>query len=78
MSTRDPAHKLLEAMAFDAFLRAFPAFEADIATWTQPEDDFPDVRVTSKAGTEIDYELGEWLTTCRWRRRCAGSEPMTR
>ena len=46
---------------FEAFLAAFPAFAAGVETFRQPAEEFPDVVVRLKDGTEVEVELGEWV-----------------
>jgi hypothetical protein len=51
-----------EKNTFAAFLAAAPAFAGDeIANWSQPKDDPPDVLCTTKAGLYVGLELTEWL-----------------
>jgi hypothetical protein len=61
MATRGSKHAAEERAIFDAFLAAHPAFATTIASFRQPDAEFPDVTVTLKDGSEIDFELAEWL-----------------
>lgn len=61
MATRSPAHAEEEKVIFDAFLAAHPSFAAEIKRFRQPDDEFPDIVAVMKNGTEVDFELGEWL-----------------
>ena len=78
MATRDPKHAVEERIIFEAFLTTHPAFAATIASFCQPDAQFPDVTVTLKDGSEIDFELAEWLhgeqmTQAKRRERLAES-----
>jgi hypothetical protein len=46
---------------FCVFLDAHPTFAASVASWQQPDAQFPDVVVSLKDGRRIDFELREWL-----------------
>jgi hypothetical protein len=61
MAQRSDRHKALERAAFEAFLTAVPEFRRQVAGWTQPDEEFPDVRVKLTDGTVVEFELGEWL-----------------
>ncbi len=52
---------------FQAFLKAWPSFARDIVEITQPCQPFPDITVKLQAGSEIDFELGEWLNEKQMR-----------
>lgn len=61
MATRAPSHAQEERTIFEAFLAAYPSFAAQVESIRQPDDEFPDVIVGWKDGTEVDFEFGEWL-----------------
>lgn len=61
MATRASAHTKEEQAVFGAFLAAYPSFAGMVKDVEQPDDEFPDVIVTTTAGGVIDFELGEWL-----------------
>src|SRR5262245_30641795 len=61
MAIRSVAHAKDEKAIFEAFLAAHPAFAAQIREFRQPADEFPDLVAVMKNGTEVDFELGEWL-----------------
>ncbi len=50
-----------ERVIFDAFLRAHRSFAATVAWHEKPDAQFPDRIVTLRGGSQIDFELGEWL-----------------
>jgi hypothetical protein len=71
-ATRGSKHAAEERTIFDAFLTAHPAFATTIASFRQPDAEFPDMTVTLKDGSEIDFELAEWLhgeQMCQAKRR---------
>ncbi|MFL6284430.1 MAG: hypothetical protein ACJ74Q_14900 [Pyrinomonadaceae bacterium] len=51
----------LEKLIFDAFLEATPDFKAAMASYTQPDDDPPDILCSMNDGQHIGFELKEWL-----------------
>ena len=62
MTTRNAKQAASERAIFDAFLRAYPSFAATVKRPPdQPDAQFPDVIVTLADGSQIDFELGEWL-----------------
>jgi len=61
MPIRQPAHAEEEKAIFEAFLSAYPAFKATIKEVRQPDAEFPDAVATMLDGSEVDFELGEWL-----------------
>ncbi len=52
---------------FQAFLKACRLFSTDVVEITQPCQSFPDITVKLQRGSEIDFELGEWLDEERMR-----------
>ena len=61
MGTRPAAHAEEEKAIFEAFLAAHPSFAAQVKEVEQPDDEFPDITLTTTGGAVIDFELGEWL-----------------
>src|SRR5262249_8364921 len=61
MATRSTAHARDEMAMFEVFLAAHPDFAAEIKEVRQPDDQFPDLIVVMLNGTEVDFEMGEWL-----------------
>ncbi len=61
MATRSAVHGKDEKPIFEAFLVAHPPFAANVKEVHQPDDQFPDIVATMTDGTEVDFELGEWL-----------------
>lgn len=61
MARRSTAHGKDERAIFEAFLAAHPALAAEVKTFGQPDDEFPDIVTVMKDGAEVDFELGEWL-----------------
>ncbi len=61
MATRPAAHGKDEKAIFEAFLVAHVPFAAKVKEVHQPDDQFPDIVATMTDGTEVDFELGEWL-----------------
>src|SRR5271168_5214260 len=62
--TRNVQQTERERAAFQAFLKALPAFadQLDPSAPFQPaDDDFPDITASTVGGTRIGFELGEWL-----------------
>ncbi len=58
---RATAHATEEKAIFAAFLAAHPSIAAAIRAYRQPDDEFPDIIATMNDGTEVDFELAEWL-----------------
>jgi len=61
MTTRATAHAIQEKAVFAAFLAAHPSIAAAIHVYHQPVDEFPDIIAMMDDGTEVDFELAEWL-----------------
>ena len=60
MGTRSPTHAKDEKAIFEAFLCAYPTFAAQVKN-VEPDDEFPDMIVTTTGGGAVDFELAEWL-----------------
>jgi hypothetical protein len=61
MATRSAIHSREERAIFEAFLAAHPTLATKVEQIHQPDDEFPDIILELKDGTEVDFELGEWL-----------------
>jgi hypothetical protein len=72
MPIRHAKHAEEEKAIFDAFLKVHPSFAATVASTIQPDAQFPDVIVRRRDGSQIDFELVQWLNedqTARGKRR---------
>jgi hypothetical protein len=61
MGTRSPTHAKDEKAIFEAFLSGYPTFRCGGEEVEQPDDEVPDVIVTTTGGGAVDFELAEWL-----------------
>lgn len=61
MAIRDPKQTAEEKVIFDAFLTAYPSFAASVFDHFTPDADFPDRIVKCKDGSQIDFELAQWI-----------------
>jgi hypothetical protein len=61
VSCRNSRQAAQEIGIFRAFLKACPSLARETVDITQPCQPFPDITAKLQAGSEIDFELGEWL-----------------
>lgn len=61
MPIRHTKHASEEKAIFDAFLRTHPSFAGTIARTIQPDAQFPDLIVEGHDGSQIDFELVQWI-----------------
>ena len=61
MRHRDPTQTFEEAAIFDAFLTFYPSFAATVIGPSPPTAEFPDRAVRLKNGSQIEFELAQWL-----------------
>lgn len=63
MAKRDPKQTSEEMAIFDAFLTAYPSFGATVIDHSPPTGEFPDRVVRLNDGSQIEFELAQWLHT---------------
>jgi hypothetical protein len=63
MAKRDPKQTSEEKAIFDAFLTAYPSFAATVIDHSPPNGEYPDRVVRLKDGSQIEFELAQWLHT---------------
>src|SRR5215813_9168854 len=61
MSFRGSRQAAEEHAVFQAFLKAYPSFAKEIGSIEQPDQLFPDIIAKLHDGSEVNFELAEWL-----------------
>jgi hypothetical protein len=61
MSSRDSRQAAEERAIFQASLKAYPSFAKRVVNFEQPHQLFPDIVAKLHDGSEVNFELAEWL-----------------